>query len=310
MRKTMAPTRSVHFIDSETISKQIFAPARYNLPLFLCKKLNVHSTSVENSTPQPCSDQPERTALLRRMAKYHVNELTKDPPQLLATDGKRNSLQYHLFAQNHPQNGIIPCKRNAFPWARSVTMNSIRFAETSITVSRPFVTSCTRRDVDTAAKFVGASLATIGVGGSGLGIGTVFDTTNRKEKSFKINQPQSGVLRRRCNAHRAGWPHCPKPLRDGHKEWSLPPGRYRLGGSIADLANRSTGIKGRNGHPTKGRHPSNQPRVKPSLHDKFGATGNAELRDLQLDTLSAINLPAEMNKLLHPSKYFVGKIRP
>ncbi|KFB46980.1 hypothetical protein ZHAS_00014989 [Anopheles sinensis] len=39
---------------------------------------------------------------------------------------------------------------------------------------RAFGTSCSRRDVDTAAKFVGASLATIGVGGSGLGIGTVF----------------------------------------------------------------------------------------------------------------------------------------
>uniref|UniRef100_A0A182MHU6 ATPase protein 9 n=1 Tax=Anopheles culicifacies TaxID=139723 RepID=A0A182MHU6_9DIPT len=163
----MAPTRSVHFIDSETISKQIFAPTRYNLPLFLCKKLNVHSTAVVNTTPSQCSDGPERTALLRRMAKYHVNELTKDSPQTMATGGGHRSLQKHLFVRNLPSNGLIPA-------VRSVTMNSNGFAEASVTFSRPFVTSCVRRDVDTAAKFVGASLATIGVGGSGLGIGTVF----------------------------------------------------------------------------------------------------------------------------------------
>uniref|UniRef100_A0A182RT73 Uncharacterized protein n=1 Tax=Anopheles funestus TaxID=62324 RepID=A0A182RT73_ANOFN len=207
MRKTMASTRSVHFIDSETISKQIFAPARYNLPLFLCKKLNVHSTPVGNSTKQQCSSDQEKTTLLQRMAKYHINELTKD-------------------------------------------------------------------------------------------------TSSHKEKSFKISQLQSGApaVRQgcRCNAHRLGWPRCPKPLRDGHKEWSLPPGRYRLGGNIADLANRSTGTKGRNGHPTKG-HYANRKRVRPTLYTESNS---------HRDTINAINLPAEMNKLLHPSKYFVGKIRP
>ncbi|XP_058055609.1 ATP synthase F(0) complex subunit C1, mitochondrial-like [Anopheles bellator] len=39
---------------------------------------------------------------------------------------------------------------------------------------RGFRTSCRRADVDTAAKLVGASFATIGVAGSGVGIGTVF----------------------------------------------------------------------------------------------------------------------------------------
>ncbi|XP_052901813.1 uncharacterized protein LOC128309454 [Anopheles moucheti] len=207
MRKTMAPTRSVHFIDSETISKQIFAPTRYNLPLFLCKKLNVHSAPLKNSTKQQWTSDHDRMALLQRMAKYHINDLTKD-------------------------------------------------------------------------------------------------STSRKEKSFKISQPQSGALavhpRRRCNAHRAEWPRCPRPLRDGRKEWSLPPGRYRLGGSIADLANRSTGARGRDGHPTKG---------KPSRHETCTGTKRNKSSG-HLDTISAISLPAEMNKLLHRSKYFVGKIRP
>ncbi|XP_044540516.1 ATP synthase F(0) complex subunit C2, mitochondrial [Gracilinanus agilis] len=37
-----------------------------------------------------------------------------------------------------------------------------------------FQTSAVSRDVDTAAKFIGAGAATVGVAGSGAGIGTVF----------------------------------------------------------------------------------------------------------------------------------------
>ncbi|NWT63559.1 AT5G1 synthase, partial [Erythrocercus mccallii] len=39
---------------------------------------------------------------------------------------------------------------------------------------RPFRTSALARDIDTAAKFIGAGAATVGVAGSGAGIGTVF----------------------------------------------------------------------------------------------------------------------------------------
>uniref|UniRef100_A0A7M4EJT1 ATP synthase lipid-binding protein n=1 Tax=Crocodylus porosus TaxID=8502 RepID=A0A7M4EJT1_CROPO len=39
---------------------------------------------------------------------------------------------------------------------------------------REFQTSTTFRDIDTAAKFIGAGAATVGVAGSGAGIGTVF----------------------------------------------------------------------------------------------------------------------------------------
>ncbi|XP_036600267.1 ATP synthase F(0) complex subunit C2, mitochondrial-like [Trichosurus vulpecula] len=37
-----------------------------------------------------------------------------------------------------------------------------------------FQTSAISRDIDTAAKFIGAGAATVGVAGSGAGIGTVF----------------------------------------------------------------------------------------------------------------------------------------
>ncbi|KAM8999608.1 ATP synthase F(0) complex subunit C1, mitochondrial [Sarcophilus harrisii] len=39
---------------------------------------------------------------------------------------------------------------------------------------REFQTSTISRDIDTAAKFIGAGAATVGVAGSGAGIGTVF----------------------------------------------------------------------------------------------------------------------------------------
>uniref|UniRef100_A0A8C6ZE62 ATP synthase membrane subunit c locus 1 n=1 Tax=Nothoprocta perdicaria TaxID=30464 RepID=A0A8C6ZE62_NOTPE len=39
---------------------------------------------------------------------------------------------------------------------------------------REFQTSAVSKDIDTAAKFIGAGAATVGVAGSGAGIGTVF----------------------------------------------------------------------------------------------------------------------------------------
>ncbi|NWW60733.1 AT5G2 synthase, partial [Cinclus mexicanus] len=39
---------------------------------------------------------------------------------------------------------------------------------------RALQTSAAHRDIDTAAKFIGAGAATVGVAGSGAGIGTVF----------------------------------------------------------------------------------------------------------------------------------------
>uniref|UniRef100_A0A8C6W6Z1 ATP synthase lipid-binding protein n=1 Tax=Nannospalax galili TaxID=1026970 RepID=A0A8C6W6Z1_NANGA len=45
---------------------------------------------------------------------------------------------------------------------------------TSLIPSHSFQTSTILRDIDTAAKFIGAGAATVGVAGSGAGIGTVF----------------------------------------------------------------------------------------------------------------------------------------
>uniref|UniRef100_A0A8I3SBB6 Uncharacterized protein n=1 Tax=Canis lupus familiaris TaxID=9615 RepID=A0A8I3SBB6_CANLF len=45
---------------------------------------------------------------------------------------------------------------------------------TSLIPSCSFQTSAISRDIDIAAKFIGAGAATLGVAGSGAGIGTVF----------------------------------------------------------------------------------------------------------------------------------------
>jgi len=43
-----------------------------------------------------------------------------------------------------------------------------------MTISRSVATTAVRSDIDQAAKFIGAGAATVGVAGSGAGIGTVF----------------------------------------------------------------------------------------------------------------------------------------
>uniref|UniRef100_A0A8C3XQ31 ATP synthase lipid-binding protein n=1 Tax=Chelydra serpentina TaxID=8475 RepID=A0A8C3XQ31_CHESE len=60
--------------------------------------------------------------------------------------------------------------------ARPVSISVLSRPETQTVqlAHREFQTSTTSRDIDTAAKFIGAGAATVGVAGSGAGIGTVF----------------------------------------------------------------------------------------------------------------------------------------
>ncbi|GAB6032131.1 ATP synthase F(0) complex subunit C2, mitochondrial [Chamberlinius hualienensis] len=57
-----------------------------------------------------------------------------------------------------------------------VTPTSVAGTGTTNLVSqlRAFQTSAVQRDIDSAAKFIGAGAATVGVAGSGAGIGSVF----------------------------------------------------------------------------------------------------------------------------------------
>uniref|UniRef100_A0A8D3D6V3 ATP synthase lipid-binding protein n=1 Tax=Scophthalmus maximus TaxID=52904 RepID=A0A8D3D6V3_SCOMX len=63
------------------------------------------------------------------------------------------------------------------PLSASVLSSSVAvMPQSSLTqvTLRGFQTSAVSRDIDTAAKFIGAGAATVGVAGSGAGIGTVF----------------------------------------------------------------------------------------------------------------------------------------
>lgn len=60
-----------------------------------------------------------------------------------------------------------------FQTASHLAPQSIVASQQQVAV-RGFQTSAVSRDIDTAAKFIGAGAATVGVAGSGAGIGTVF----------------------------------------------------------------------------------------------------------------------------------------
>nr|XP_034492249.1 ATP synthase F(0) complex subunit C3, mitochondrial-like [Marmota flaviventris] len=59
------------------------------------------------------------------------------------------------------------------PGKGSTVFNGARNGEHQL-IRREFQTSVISRDIDTAAKFIGAGAATVGIAGSGAGIGTVF----------------------------------------------------------------------------------------------------------------------------------------
>lgn len=56
----------------------------------------------------------------------------------------------------------------------SANLTTTNLASIINTQLREFQTSAARRDIDQAAKYIGAGAATVGVAGSGAGIGSVF----------------------------------------------------------------------------------------------------------------------------------------
>ncbi|KAM7029770.1 ATP synthase F(0) complex subunit C1, mitochondrial [Acridotheres tristis] len=70
---------------------------------------------------------------------------------------------------------LFRCCSRALARPVSVAVFSRPEAQTAqVSPLRPFHSSALSRDIDTAAKFIGAGAATVGVAGSGAGIGTVF----------------------------------------------------------------------------------------------------------------------------------------
>merc|ERR1712088_923840 len=55
-----------------------------------------------------------------------------------------------------------------------------------MTLTRSVATTAVRSDIDQAAEFIGAGAATVGVAGSGAGIGTVFASLKQQLFSYAI----------------------------------------------------------------------------------------------------------------------------
>merc|ERR1719423_63737 len=66
------------------------------------------------------------------------------------------------------------CSRNALAWRPASSAMWVQPATASSQQSRSLQTTVARKDIDSAAKFIGAGAATVGVAGSGAGIGSVF----------------------------------------------------------------------------------------------------------------------------------------
>merc|ERR1712198_45865 len=85
------------------------------------------------------------------------------------------SLLTHRSADHHTT-AIVYAARLALPVARTCAVRSQVVARPLAVapLTRSFQTTTTSKDIDSAAKFIGAGAATVGVAGSGAGIGSVF----------------------------------------------------------------------------------------------------------------------------------------
>lgn len=67
------------------------------------------------------------------------------------------------------------CPRSALAWRPASSAFWVQpVASAPVTQTRALQTTAARKDIDSAAKFIGAGAATVGVAGSGAGIGSVF----------------------------------------------------------------------------------------------------------------------------------------
>ncbi|KAK6631657.1 ATP synthase F(0) complex subunit C1, mitochondrial [Polyplax serrata] len=69
---------------------------------------------------------------------------------------------------------VLNSNISALQTSNLITPPQITTNFSMLPLNRRIQTSAITRDIDTAAKFVGAGAATVGVAGSGAGIGTVF----------------------------------------------------------------------------------------------------------------------------------------
>merc|ERR1711963_1088244 len=79
------------------------------------------------------------------------------------------------------------CSRNALAWRPASSAMWVQPAAAPVSQQTAALsTSVARKDIDSAAKFIGAGAATVGVAGSGAGIGSVFASLKQQLFSYAI----------------------------------------------------------------------------------------------------------------------------
>jgi len=102
------------------------------------------------------------------------------PVARTAVSSSRNVLR-PISSSVAPKTQAEEVTQNAAPKASLATYSGLSGLNVTqnnmapfLTQLRQFQTSATQRDIDQAAKYIGAGAATVGVAGSGAGIGSVF----------------------------------------------------------------------------------------------------------------------------------------
>merc|ERR1711973_993764 len=93
-----------------------------------------------------------------------------------SSDSKSGNLSHQDLAMASITRIVMTnCSRNALAWRPASSAMWVQPATAaSSQQSRSLQTTVARKDIDSAAKFIGAGAATVGVAGSGAGIGSVF----------------------------------------------------------------------------------------------------------------------------------------
>lgn len=97
-------------------------------------------------------------------------------PAALATSFMRVAMTSAVRSAVRPLSAAVTARREVMPF-RMVEPKVPQISLSSSLIAampRSIHTSTVSRDIDSAAKFIGAGAATVGVAGSGAGIGSVF----------------------------------------------------------------------------------------------------------------------------------------
>lgn len=99
-----------------------------------------------------------------------VNLLTPAVRNSLASGARLYIRPLSTAITNHKITEQVPSSQVS----RITPLTAAGTGTTWLSQLRSFQTSAVQRDIDSAAKFIGAGAATVGVAGSGAGIGSVF----------------------------------------------------------------------------------------------------------------------------------------